>query len=146
VPLVVIDSATAPRLDWAAHLAANRDGMSHVRIFPTLLALIGYAEKDAAQLYRPSLVSPDKEELSFTINYFAALGREPTWRRIDPAKLCSPRRATRCSWLRGNRQPAAGRTPSRSSSAIPRRGRLRLIGSLNGSSPVRGAAKRASCS
>lgn len=90
VPLVVIDSAAAPRLDWAAHAAANRNGMSHFRIFPTLLALLGYADRDVAPLYGPSLVAPGKEELSFTINYFAALGREPTWRRIDPAKLVQP--------------------------------------------------------
>ena len=90
VPLVVIDSAAAPRLDWQAHAAANRDGMSHFRIFPTLLALLGFAENDVAPLYGPSLVSPRGEEPSFTINYFALLGREPTWRRIDPATLAQP--------------------------------------------------------
>lgn len=90
VPLVVIDSAAAPRLDWAAHLAANRDGMSHFRIFPTLLALLGFAESDVAPFYGPSLVSPAKEELSFTNTYFATLGREPSWRRIDPAALAQP--------------------------------------------------------
>ena len=90
VPLVVIDSAAAPRLDWQAHAAANRDGMSHFRIFPTLLALLGFAENDVAPLYGPSLVSPRGEEPSFTINYFALLGREPTWRRIDLATLAQP--------------------------------------------------------
>ncbi|HEY6816804.1 MAG TPA: sulfatase-like hydrolase/transferase, partial [Croceibacterium sp.] len=90
VPLVVIDSATAPRLDWRAHAEANRDGMSHFRIFPTLLALFGFAEKDVAALYGPSLVSPQKDDRSFTINYFALLGREPTWRKVDPAALVQP--------------------------------------------------------
>lgn len=90
VPLVVIDSASAPRLDWQAHAAGNRNGMSHFRIFPTLLALFGFAEADVAPLYGPSLVSPERDDLSFTINYFALLGREPNWRRIDPAALVQP--------------------------------------------------------
>jgi lipid A ethanolaminephosphotransferase len=90
VPLVVIDSAGAPRLDWAAHAAANHDGMSHFRVFPTLLALMGFAENDVARLYGPSLVSPARDALSFTNTYFATLGREPSWRTIDPAALAQP--------------------------------------------------------
>jgi hypothetical protein len=64
--------------------------MSHFRVFPTLLALMGFAEEDVASLYGPSLVSPARDELSFTNTYFATLGREPSWRTIDPAALAQP--------------------------------------------------------
>lgn len=91
-PLVVIDSAARPRLDWQAHLETNRNAMSHFRIFPTLLELMGYRRDDIAGIYGPSLIAPDKDAMTFTINYFAALGREPTWRKIDPAALATPPR------------------------------------------------------
>lgn len=93
VPLVVIDNAAKPRLDWMKKLAAKKNATSHFHIFPTLLNLMGYRPVEISRLYGPSLVDPDKDDLTFTINYFAALGREPTWRKIDPAKLAAPPRS-----------------------------------------------------
>ena len=93
VPLVVIDDATQPRLDWGKELAARKNAASHFNIFPTLLALMGYHQAEVSKLYGPSLVDPGKDDMTFTNNYFAALGREPTWRRIDPGKLAAPPRS-----------------------------------------------------
>ncbi len=90
VPLVVIDSAGAPRRDWAAALAGNRNGMSHFRVFPTLLDLMGYAPAEVAPFYGPSLLATEKDPMSFTYTYFATLGREPNWRKIEPARLAEP--------------------------------------------------------
>ena len=90
VPLAVIDSPTHPRLDWNASLKTNFNGMSHFRIFPTLLTLMGYRENDVSPIYGPTLLSPAKDPMSFTINYFAALGKEPEWRKVDPARLARP--------------------------------------------------------
>ena len=90
VPLVVLDSAAHPALDWQAHRTGNHNGMSHFRIFPTLLQIMGYAKPDVAQLYGASLADADPDPMTFTINYFARLGREPTWRKVEPARLASP--------------------------------------------------------
>lgn len=93
VPLVVIDRVQAPRLDWSEHLAANHNGMSHFRIFPTLLRIMGFADEETAALYGPSLASPEPDAMTFTNDYFASLGREPTWRRIEPEALAMPPRS-----------------------------------------------------
>jgi hypothetical protein len=90
VPLAVIDASGGEGPDWASSAATNRDGMSHFRIFPTLLALMGYAPRDTAALYGPALLSAEPDPMTFTANYFAALGREPEWRRIDPEALATP--------------------------------------------------------
>jgi len=90
VPLVVLDSAARPRMDWQAASVRHRDGSSHFRIFPTMLELMGYARSDIAPVHGPSLISPQPDPMTFTINYFAALGREPSWRRVEPEKLMEP--------------------------------------------------------
>ncbi|MBU2340048.1 MAG: sulfatase, partial [Alphaproteobacteria bacterium] len=104
VPLVVIAAAgaegtaaergaaepsTAPT-DWRAVAAARRDAMSHFRIFPTLLALMGYESATTAPLYGPTLLSPEPDPMTFTPNYNASLGRDPSWYRVDPAALAAP--------------------------------------------------------
>ncbi len=93
VPLVVIDRPDEPRLGWQASLAANANAVSHFRIFPTLLSLMGFADRDFAQVYGDTLVSPERDELTFTSTYFATLGRDPTWRDFDPAKVSLPQRS-----------------------------------------------------
>lgn len=92
VPLVLID-ANPGGLDWRAKAAANFNGMSHFRIFPSLLGLMGYSPADTAAFYGPSLASAARDPMSFTSNYFATLGRRPRWRSIDPAALAAPPRS-----------------------------------------------------
>ena len=93
VPLVVIDSPVSPRLDWQTNFEANRNATSHYRIFPTLLALMGYATDDILPLYGPTLASSVRDPMTFTSNYFATLGRKPTWVQLDPKKLSMPPRS-----------------------------------------------------
>jgi lipid A ethanolaminephosphotransferase len=93
VPLVlIVDRAANPALGKALRQAAdtNHDRMSHFRLFPTLLALMGYARQQTAAFYGPTLLEPAHEPLSFTPTYNATLGREPTWHRIEPADLETP--------------------------------------------------------
>ena len=107
VPLVVIDSATKPRLDWTGHLESSRNRQSHFSIFPTVLALLGYDPNDVRPTYGPSLIEPASDPFSFNITYFAALGREPDWRRIDLAKLPMPPVSDSAAFAE-NQQPAVG--------------------------------------
>ncbi|HYD24966.1 MAG TPA: sulfatase-like hydrolase/transferase [Croceibacterium sp.] len=93
VPLVVIDAAGGATLDWRGSAAAHFDATSHFRLFPTLLQLMGYAPEDTAAMYGPTLVAADKDPMTFTANYFAALGRDPGWRPVEHAKLAAPPRS-----------------------------------------------------
>lgn len=90
VPLVAIDAAGGETLPWRAAAEAHFDATSHFRLFPTLLALMGYAPEKTAALYGPTLVSPEPDPMTFTANYFAALGREPGWRKVEPNELAAP--------------------------------------------------------
>jgi glucan phosphoethanolaminetransferase (alkaline phosphatase superfamily) len=90
VPLAVIDSAESPRLGWTESMKRNRDGMSHFRLFPTILTLMGYDSTALKANYGPTLIATDPDPMTFTINYFSALGKEPTWRRVVPGNLSKP--------------------------------------------------------
>ena len=83
VPLVVLEGPGGPSLDWQRHLAKNRNGMSHFRIFPTLLALMGYDRAAARPVYGPGLIDPDKDDFSFNVLFNTRLGRKPEWQKID---------------------------------------------------------------
>lgn len=89
VPLVVI-ADRADRVDWQKASRANFDRMSHFRVFPTLLQLMGYAPERTAGFYGATLFAPAQEPLSFTSTYTASLGRAPSWRRIVRAELAAP--------------------------------------------------------
>ncbi|MBT2135147.1 hypothetical protein KK137_12480 [Croceibacterium sp. LX-88] len=89
VPLVVIADSD-PKVDWPAYAAANFDGMSHFRLFPTMLALLGYAPEQTLAFYGPTLMSHTKDAYSFTPTYNASLGRSPSWRRLNRAELAVP--------------------------------------------------------
>lgn len=89
VPLVVIDHPDT-EMAWDESAQANHDGMSHFRIFPTMLKLMGYKTATLKARYGPDLLSSEPDPMTFTINYFAALGREPTWRKVGPARLSAP--------------------------------------------------------
>jgi hypothetical protein len=90
VPLVVIEGAGLRTLDWGRHEALRRDHASHYGIFPTLLALMGYAEADVRPLYGDSLIGPRPDDFTFNARFNARLGREPDWTPIDLAKVAPP--------------------------------------------------------
>ncbi|KRA81447.1 sulfatase-like hydrolase/transferase [Altererythrobacter sp. Root672] len=89
VPMVVI-AGSGSKVDWCASASANFDGMSHFRLFPTLLALMGYAPEQTLAFYGPTLMSATKDAYSFTPTYNASLGRDPNWRQLNRAELAVP--------------------------------------------------------
>lgn len=90
VPLVVLENGADRTLDWSRHLAGQRNGLSHFRIFPTLLALMGYERDAIARKYGPGLDQPDKDPFSYNLVFNTRLGREPEWQVIDPAAIIDP--------------------------------------------------------
>lgn len=89
VPLVVItgpDSASS----WSVAAARGKDKLSHYRIFPTLLRLLGYKDSDIAPTYGPDLLSRDPDPFTFNTRYNARLGRGPSWQHIDIDRLARP--------------------------------------------------------
>lgn len=90
VPLLVIEGAARPSRDWARHLGANRNRMTHLRIFPTLLVLMSYDREEVRGTYGAALDDPAKDDFSFNTFFNARLGREPEWQRIDISTLPSP--------------------------------------------------------
>jgi hypothetical protein len=51
---------------------------------------MGYDPAALKANYGPTLLDADADPMTFTINYFAALGRAPTWRKVVPEKLSNP--------------------------------------------------------
>jgi lipid A ethanolaminephosphotransferase len=92
VPLVVIEGEGRQTLDWGRTAAARRNQVSHYAIFPTLLALMGYAEAEVRPVYGETIAAPRPEALSFNARFNARLGKEPVWIPIDPAKIAPPPR------------------------------------------------------
>lgn len=92
VPLVVIEGLNANTLPWAKTRGSNHNRMGHYRIFPTLLALMGYESAATQRIYGESLVSPKADPFTFNSRFNARLGREPKWVPIDPAALPPPPR------------------------------------------------------
>ena len=91
VPLMVIEGAGhAPALDWSMTLAAHHNGLSHYRIFPTLLALMGYDSKAADPLYGPPMTDPAGDDFSTNVVFTNYLGRKPAFRHIDLGSIVSP--------------------------------------------------------
>ncbi|PKP92547.1 MAG: sulfatase [Alphaproteobacteria bacterium HGW-Alphaproteobacteria-16] len=89
VPLVVLTDSDAVD-GWQQAVARNRNRASHYQIFPTLLTLMGYRTAAVQGDYGPDLRAPLQDELRFNARFHARLGREPEWRRIDPAMLAGP--------------------------------------------------------
>lgn len=90
VPLLILEGEKSRTLDWNRDIAANRNGMSHFRIFPTLLALMGYDRTATRPVYGPALDDPAKDDFSFNILFNTRLGRKPEWERIDRATIVNP--------------------------------------------------------
>jgi glucan phosphoethanolaminetransferase (alkaline phosphatase superfamily) len=90
VPLMILEASGKATLDWNKSLAANRNAMSAYRIFPTLLSLMGYDSAAMRPNYGEPLTSAAQDDFSFNINYNAALGKDPTWKKIDLSKVTQP--------------------------------------------------------
>jgi len=71
--------------EWAetAHSWArkNHDATSHFNIFPTLLAVMGYAPTEVRQAYGPSLFEPTNDPLTFVAK-FNRFSRAPVWTEV----------------------------------------------------------------
>ncbi len=90
VPLVVLEAKGHAAADWQNSLANNRNGMSHFRIFPTLLQLMGYQRQGYLPLYGPSLTDPDKDPFSYNLRFNTLLGRQPEWQVINLKHIVDP--------------------------------------------------------
>src|SRR3546814_17383872 len=73
VPLVVIGGDDA----WAAAARRHFDATSHYRIFPTLLAALGYDKGAVRRLYGPGLDAPARDPLTLIARLNPRLGRGP---------------------------------------------------------------------
>jgi lipid A ethanolaminephosphotransferase len=90
VPMVVLEDAATQTLDWEAQARARQDGMSHFRIFPSLLALMGYDRKGVKPFYGPALDESDPDEFTYNLVFQTHLGRKPEWQKIDLGEIVSP--------------------------------------------------------
>ena len=90
VPLVVIRSNTAKGLDWKAAAAAGRNKMSHYRIFPTLLSLMGYQEVDVERIYGYSLTQPQRDPMTFSVGMQIKFNSHPKWIHIPVDQVIQP--------------------------------------------------------
>ena len=90
VPLVVIDSASAPLLDWRQNLEINRNASSAYNIFPTLVAMMGYKRGPIHAHYGRALDERTNDPFTFNLNYYVFLGREPYWQKVNLDKLALP--------------------------------------------------------
>ena len=90
VPLMIFEARDRPARDWHKHLASNHNGLSHFRIFSTVLVMMGYEEQAVKPLYGATLDAPDKDDFSFNTLFNTRLGKKPEWRRIDLSKVNTP--------------------------------------------------------
>jgi glucan phosphoethanolaminetransferase (alkaline phosphatase superfamily) len=90
VPLLVIEGRGTASRDWDKSLPVNHDALSHFRIFPTLLELMGYNGVVARPTYGPPIDDPAKDDFSFNMLFNTRLGRKPEWQRIDLSKIIVP--------------------------------------------------------
>ncbi|MEP2990781.1 MAG: sulfatase-like hydrolase/transferase [Parasphingorhabdus sp.] len=88
-PLVVIgDQKNQER--WASAVKQSKDGLSHYRIFPTLLQAMGYAEKAVKPVYGPDMLAPDPDPFTFNVKFNARLGGKPVWKHIPLDQVAHP--------------------------------------------------------
>jgi Sulfatase len=90
VPLVVLEDGSTRTLDWERQAVARHDGMSHFRIFPSLLALMGYDRKQVKPFYGPALDEPEPDDFSYNLVFQTHLGRKPQWQKIELGEIVSP--------------------------------------------------------
>lgn len=88
VPLVVIDGSGR----WTAAAKRGFDASSHYRIFPTLLAAMGYDPRAVRARYGEGLDSPHPDPATFNALFNARLGRQPQWVPVRRAAVARPPR------------------------------------------------------
>lgn len=98
VPLVVITGGNSPaaasgKIDWARAIGRGRNRQSGYRIFPTLLRLMGYADRDILPIYGPDLLATDSDPFTFNTHFNARLGSQPKWLHVPFNKIVSPPRS-----------------------------------------------------
>lgn len=90
VPMVVLEDTAARTLDWETQARARHDGMSHFRIFPSLLALMGYDRNTLKPFYGPALDEPEPDDFTYNLVFQTHLGRKPEWQKIELDEIVSP--------------------------------------------------------
>jgi glucan phosphoethanolaminetransferase (alkaline phosphatase superfamily) len=90
VPLVVIEGANTPTLNWAPAAKADHNGSNHFHIFPTLLTLMGYDRAAVKERYGPALDEAAPPALAYNINFYTYLGKAPEFRKIDASRIVDP--------------------------------------------------------
>ena len=87
VPMGVIEGSQDGDIDWQSAALRNHNGTSHYRIFPTLLGLMGYEPQAVRKAYGDRIDAPTRDKLEFNTLFNARLGREPVWKKVDPAQI-----------------------------------------------------------
>ncbi|MEO9468213.1 sulfatase-like hydrolase/transferase [Parasphingorhabdus sp.] len=90
VPLVVINGPDAEQTTWRTAAEAGHDRMSHYRIFPTLLSLMGFQQSDILPVYGPDLLSGEADPFTFNVRYNARLGSSPVWKHVPLENVARP--------------------------------------------------------
>jgi len=90
VPLVVIESETERIRDWAYWADRNHNGMSHYRIFPTLLELMGYDPGQVRKAYGDPLDSASPDPYTFATELQLDGQSKPRWHRVNLKKIAFP--------------------------------------------------------
>lgn len=90
VPLVVIESGKGRTRDWVHWAARNQNGMSHYRIFPTLLGLMGYEPEQVRNAYGDPLDSASPDPYTFATELHLDGQSKPRWHRVNLNKVAFP--------------------------------------------------------
>lgn len=92
VPLAIIEGDGRRTFDWQASLSANYDRASAFRIFPTMLALMGYDRAAIRRDYGHPLDERPDNEFAFVEDFQALGGTSPRFRLIDGSQIVRPPR------------------------------------------------------
>jgi len=90
VPLVLIEGSKLNTLNWEKHFHSNKNNSSHYNLFPTLLVLMGYNEKETIAMYGNPLNTETNDPYTFNTRFYARLGKKPIWKKIDMAEVPKP--------------------------------------------------------
>lgn len=90
VPLVVIEVGKGRARDWAHWAARNRNRMSHYRIFPTLLELMGYNPAQVRDAYGHPLDSEAPDPYTFATELHLDGHSKPRWHRVNLNEIAFP--------------------------------------------------------
>ena len=93
VPLAIIESDTVRGTGWERNLAANRDKSSGFRIFPTLLAMMGYDRAAMEARYGIALDGAGHDQFAYNVDFAPFLGKQPRFRKIDLKSVVAPPRS-----------------------------------------------------